>query len=276
MSTEKTHTKENPCDLTSKHPNRIISKILKLLHRVSQCLLRFTIFRIISKTLKLLYKLSSYLLRQIENLINIIDNKTAYDKVIINFFLTFIIPVLFLNMPISGNLNEFTENWGNSIADQLQQGLLFSTTMSIAATYISTYISRVNELARKGENGKHTGDPHQSNLEAKKNFNFIANYSNTLFWALSALLLSAILLGVSRTSNSQLNIIIILLQLALYFGILIIYGYSEKIVREKDWITSDQINCKTRSDQKRAKMEKNVVENNFSREFLNEFIKERD
>ena len=142
--------------------------------------------------------------------IRIISN-FSYGKVVLNIVLTFMIPLVLFSIPISENeANSFFENF----VEKLKTGILFSTSISILATIISSYIDNAKVYKTNEEDNK-------DNLKVKK----MDKLMPTLLIAFLLTILSAYFFG--QVNNSEtINRWGILLQIIIFVLVQIVYGVS--------------------------------------------------
>lgn len=128
--------------------------------------------------------------------------------------LTFLFPVVLFSIPImQENHTTFLENF----QDKIQSGILFSTSISILSTIISSYIDNATLSKSKSEStsGK------------------IKDMSKVLPMILFAFILT--ILGAfyygQINNNNTLNILGVGIQLLLYFFVQIIYGITDSNIK---------------------------------------------
>ncbi len=169
--------------------------------------------------------------------------KIDWEKVLLNVFLTAIIPIILFTIPIV-SLNTNQKDWGVSIVEKLQQGILFSTIISIASNIVLSYRVRFRGLFSK---------KNQDNIEQR--IKLLPFYSNLLIIIFSfvLMLLSAFYYG-QISGNSPLNNIGIFFEILLFILIQLLYGYSEGSMREDDGSNIKELQQK--ADEERNKMEK--------------------
>lgn len=167
-----------------------------------------------------------------------------WEKVILNITLTAIIPIILFTIPIVYSTTN-QKDWGVGIVEKLQQGILFSTIISIASNIVLSYRVRFRGLFSK---------KNQDNLE--QGIKLLPFYSNLLIIIFSfvLMLLSAFYYG-QISGNSPLNNIGIILEIILFILIQLLYGYSEGSMREDDGSNIKELQQK--ADERRNKMEKN-------------------
>lgn len=170
--------------------------------------------------------------------------KFDWEKVLLNVFLTAIIPIILFTIPIVYSTTN-QKDWGVGIVEKLQQGILFSTIISIASNIVLSYRVRFRGLFSK---------KNQDNLEQR--IKLLPFYSNLLIIIFSfvLMLLSAFYYG-QISGNSPLNNIGIFLEILLFILIQLLYGYSEGSMREDDGSNIKELQQK--AFEERNKMEKN-------------------
>nr|WP_319219068.1 hypothetical protein [uncultured Trichococcus sp.] len=170
------------------------------------------------ETLSEIYNLILKLPRQIQKCINNLKVNTlkkiqtfSYSKVIINVLLTFIFPIILFSIPILQNdQSRFTVNF----MDKIKSGVLFSTSISILATIISSYLD---------------GASVQENNEKKQ----IKDLNHLLPIILIVFLLTfmgAFYYG-KIEEKALLNSIGMKIQICLYIAVQIIYGLADSIIK---------------------------------------------
>ena len=149
--------------------------------------------------------------------------KFDWEKVLLNVFLTAIIPIILFTIPVTSPTSEWS-NWGSSIVEKLQQGILFSTIISIASNIVLSYRTRFRGLFSKTS---------QDNIE--HGIQLLPFYSNLsiIISSFVLMLLSAFYYGQIR-SNSLLNCFGLVIEVVLFILIQLLYGYSEGSMREDD------------------------------------------
>lgn len=146
-----------------------------------------------------------------------------WEKVLLNVLLTAVIPIILFTIPVTSPTFKFCD-WGSSIVEKLQQGILFSTTISIASNIVLSYRVRFRGLFSKKS---------QDNIN--HGMQLLPFYSNLLIIIFSfvLMLLSAFYYGQIR-SNSLLNCFGLVIEVVLFILIQLLYGYSEGLMREND------------------------------------------
>lgn len=156
--------------------------------------------------------------------IEAILKKIDWEKVILNITLTAIIPILLFTAPVT--TEKFCwDNWGGNIYEKLQQGVLFSTVISIASTIVLSY-----RLKFKGLFSRKSQDD-----DIEQQIKLLPFYSNLLIiiFSFMLMLLSAYYYGQIK-NDAKLNGGGIILEIFLFLGIQLFYGYSEGVMSDGD------------------------------------------
>ena len=170
------------------------------------------------ETVSMTYELIIKLPKKIQTFIRTLKIKVrkqiqtfSYSKVIINVVLTFIFPIILFSIPILQNdQSRFMVNF----RDKIRSGVLFSTSISILATIISSYLD---------------GASVKENNEKKQ----IKDLNHLLPIILIAFLLTfmgAFYYG-KIEEKALLNSIGMKIQIGLYIAVQIIYGLADSIIK---------------------------------------------
>lgn len=170
------------------------------------------------ETVSMTYELIIKLPKKIQTFIRTLKIKVrkqiqtfSYSKVIINVVLTFIFPIILFSIPILQNdQSRFMVNF----MDKIRSGVLFSTSISILATIISSYLD---------------GASVKENNEKKQ----IKDLNHLLPIILIAFLLTfmgAFYYG-KIEEKALLNSIGMKIQIGLYIAVQIIYGLADSIIK---------------------------------------------
>lgn len=178
------------------------------------------------------------MMKKINNFFKQVD----WEKVILNVLLTAVIPIIAFTSPVTSPAFSWGD-WGNGIAEKLQQGVLFSTIISIASNIVLSFRVRFRSLFSK---------KNQDNIE--QGMKLLPFYSNLLIIIISfiLMLLSAFYYG-QIGGNSQLNNVGITIEILLFIVIQVLYGYSEGSMKEDN-------NSNLKELQQKAEEQKNVSE----------------
>ncbi|MHC5550230.1 hypothetical protein [Carnobacterium maltaromaticum] len=137
----------------------------------------------------------------------------SYSKVFINVTLTFIFPVIMFSIPILLNSNA---TLSSNIMNKLGSGVLFSTSISISATIISSYVD--NASLSSSEDKK------------TKKMKIMTKVLPLLIYALMCTVLGAYYFG-QVTEDLMLNTNGIVIQIVLYIIVQIIYGMMDSKIK---------------------------------------------
>lgn len=175
----------------------------------------------------------------------------SYSKVLINVTLTFLLPVLLFSIPVIENDNStFLNNYQNKI----QAGVLFSTSISILATIISSYVDQAKA------NNKNIEDTSNKRNNSKKN-------SDTLLVIiLLAFLLTffgAFTYGKIDGSNN-LNKVGTILQYFLYGFVQILYGIADSEMKHYDSLDTETVEKKNEEYSEVVREKSELLDQNIS------------
>lgn len=168
----------------------------------------------------------------------------SYSKVFLNVTLTFILPIIMFSIPImSGSNDLFLEN----VKNKIQSGILFSTSISILSTIISSYVDNAT-VSKKNKTDNNT-----------KTMKDMKNVLPIILLAFLLTVLGAYYYG-QKNDKSSLNSIGISIQIFLYVLVQIVYGVADSKIKNSPFfdIFDEKKNLKQNRKNKLMKMHRKL------------------
>ncbi|WP_270692363.1 hypothetical protein [Enterococcus malodoratus] len=158
----------------------------------------------------------------------------SYSKVLLNVTLTFIFPIILFSIPI---LLDGKSSFSDNMLAKLNSGVLFSTSISISATIISTYV----------DNAKTNIHKDQEKLKIK----IIDKVLPLLIYSFLITILGAFFYG-QVADGKGLNGYGMTIQICLYILVQIIYGVMDSKIKNSETrdVVQEQENYENQQDTK--------------------------
>lgn len=131
----------------------------------------------------------------------------SYSKVLVNIVLTFLFPIIMFSIPI---LVDNTHTLADNIMMKLSSGVLFSTSISISATIISSYVDSARDDGKK--------------------IKVMTKVLPLLIYSFMCTVLGAYYFG-QMTEKASLNLNGVIIQIILYLFVQIIYGVMDSKIK---------------------------------------------
>ena len=166
-----------------------------------------------------IYKFFRYRLN-LESFSRFLREDVRWYRVWIHFTLAFLLPVMIFSIGITSQSGSFWSNFYH----RLSQGVLFSTTVSLAATLVTDFVENLQPETKS--DGK--------NRSTKRTVYQISVDQATVIGLLLTIVILMVASFLFTQSGSQgINFTGLILQFILYAGALLLYGSGGRVDAEK-------------------------------------------